>query len=92
MIPDSKIREIYKLDFDDYVDNLKPTPIPPKKIPVKKVCNKMILLKESKKDLVICLIFGIAKLRLLKRKILFIIIKLQTLNLVCLSILLLYKN
>jgi hypothetical protein len=37
MIPDSKIREIYKLDFDDYVDNLKPTPIPPKKIPVKKV-------------------------------------------------------
>lgn len=35
MIPDSKVREIFKLDFSDYVDNLKPTP--PKKIPVKKV-------------------------------------------------------
>jgi len=35
MMTNSKVREIIKLDFDDYVDNLKPTP--PKKIPVKKV-------------------------------------------------------
>jgi len=40
MIPNTKIREIYKLDFSDYVDNLKPTPKPPKKIPTPKPPKK----------------------------------------------------
>jgi hypothetical protein len=51
MMTDSKVREIIKLDFDDYVDNLKPTPKPkiPKKIPkVKKVKPEPTVVKNNK--------------------------------------------
>lgn len=49
MIPDSKVREIFKLDFSDYVDNLKPTPKPPKKIlKVKKVKRESTVVKSNK--------------------------------------------